>query len=493
VFETRATSKWVRELVGTARIADLKTAGRLRDELSGLLLQAVIGVSRLPLTSLESPLPAFTLGHLAYCFDEQSTRQGPETDSIGWCSRLADCSLSPLERAKLLESALRSVTISEVPALGARFLEIEPNVAIWIALLFEAFNGISLSPYTCFVQNALTLLRQLTEHDFGGRARFLSRLILHIDRHLVAYDLIKFHQRGANYPDALLLDELWADLLPLVRAQPELLTQSTCRRAIRHALFLRIEYAGHPVPDYPTSVGENARVMPEPFAAVADEQIHAVQRRKRRLFTDPLPDDELLWKTFNDLDGSSELVELGTALFLDRPFGGGKQPGEPDRTPLISHRLFSPSVAERRLNALRRQAHAVGGNERIERWINELRLLRVDGVALSHGGSPPRPGVVSLHDASMTADDWIALRTTRSSLRELQRAFDWATQNIRPERDWRLLLPAGQDHVALDEQFNEIARIAPDYAAGYVCRGGVETPIAGLRLASGAVAPALGG
>jgi len=90
VFETSETTKWVRELVGTARTADLKTAGRLRDELSGLLLQAVIGVSRLPLTSLESPLPAFTLGQLAYCFDERSLRQNLENDPIDWCCRVAD-------------------------------------------------------------------------------------------------------------------------------------------------------------------------------------------------------------------------------------------------------------------------------------------------------------------------------------------------------------------------------------------------------------------
>jgi hypothetical protein len=405
---------------------------------------------------------------------------------------MTDRSLSPLERAKLLESILRSVTVSEVPALATRLLAIEPNVAVWIALLFEIFNGISLSPYLSFVENALTLVRQLTEHDLGGRARFLSRLILRIDRHLVAYDLIKFHQRGANYPDALLLDELWAGLLPVVRAQPELLQQPVCRRAIRHALCLRIEYASHPVPDHPTSVGENARVMPEPFVTVPDEQIHAVQRRKRRLFADPLPDDESLWKTFIDLNESSELIELGTALFLDRPFGGGKQPGEPDRTPLLSHRLFSRSVAERRLNALRPQGTRVGGNETIDRWIDKLQSLQVGGVVHSDGGSPPRPGVVSLHDAFLTADDWIALRTTRSSLRELERAFEWASLNISPERDWRLLLPAGPDLVAFDEQLNEIARVTPEYSAGYSCRGGVETPIAGLRLSpAGAVMPAL--
>jgi hypothetical protein len=254
---------------------------------------------------------------------------------------------------------------------------------------------------------------------------------------------------------------------------------------------LRIEYASHPVPDHPTSVGENARVMPEPFVTVPDEQIHAVQRRKRRLFADPLPDDESLWKTFIDLNESSELIELGTALFLDRPFGGGKQPGEPDRTPLLSHRLFSRSVAERRLNALRPQGTRVGGNETIDRWIDKLQSLQVGGVVLSDGGSPPRPGVVSLHDAFLTADDWIALRTTRSSLRELEGAFDWASQKISPERDWRLLLPVGKDLVALDEQLKEVARISPEYSAGYSCRGGIETPIAGLGLPAGTVMPAL--
>src|SRR5438477_94799 len=65
VYLSRETRKWVRERVGTIELARFTSLDDLRDEMICLLFQAVVGTSRLPLTSLESPLPAFSIGDLA--------------------------------------------------------------------------------------------------------------------------------------------------------------------------------------------------------------------------------------------------------------------------------------------------------------------------------------------------------------------------------------------------------------------------------------------
>jgi hypothetical protein len=481
VFDARDVTKWVRELVGTVSIAACRTAGRLRDELSGLMLDAVVGTSRLPLTSLESPLPAFTLGQLAYSYAD-ATRDSADGDPYRWAERFRDPQLIPFERAKLLESLVRC-TSADIDVLAKILLEIDPRIDSWTALVFAVFNSASLSPYTDFVPRILALVRQLTNAFPDQRADFLARLVLLIDRHLGAYDLVKFHHRGANYPDALLLEELWRDLLELIREHPHLFITDPAergvrrrRRAVRHALLLRLEYAGHRVPDWPTSIGENARIMPPPFHPLSEEQIHAPQRRTRRLFELTPPDDAAIWSVLRDLSDPRELQELGTALFLHRPFRSAKQPGEPDRTPLVSHLLFSRSVAERRLAAVARFDHQKHDSNQ---WIAGLGELQVDGRPLRDAGGSPRPGIVSLHDAFLTADDWIALRTTRSSLRDLETAFAWPV-DLAPARDWRLVIPDGHGLIALGNDLQCLCRVAVDLTNGYVCRGGVEVPTSGL-------------
>lgn len=466
VFESRTITRWMRELVGTVDLKTCATCGRLRDELQGLLLQTVVGTSRLPITSLESPLPAFTLGQLMYSFRARGIQQA------------VDSTDERFENAKRLEFALRSG--NEVAAFAAVLVQTHSNTDDWLSLLFTSFNAASLSPYTEFVPRAVALLRHLTGSNFGRRADFIARLILLLDRHLCAYDLVKFHHRGANYPDALLVDELWRELLNLVERDPTLFAFRADdsvvvqrRRALRHALLLRLEYAGHPVPDWPTSIGENARVMPAPFAELPEEQIHAPTRRKRKLFDSQLAPNHCIWTTLDDLSDPQEVRELGTALFLNRPLGIGKQPGEPDRTPLLSHVLVSRTIAERRWTNARRRFPQI-----TMRWPKD-----VDGVPLTDFGPPPKPGVVSLHDAMLSADDWMALRTTRSSLRDWDAAFEWAALGLQPSRDWRLVLPDGDNLVAFDEQFKPVARIAIDGSEGYRLRGGVEAPVAGLLVA----------
>ena len=62
------------------------------------------------------------------------------------------------------------------------------------------------------------------------------------------------------------------------------------RRALRQAWLIRRRYEGWPVPDLPTSPGENNRVLPPSHPRVPEEQILQPSRRTRRLYADdPLP------------------------------------------------------------------------------------------------------------------------------------------------------------------------------------------------------------
>ena len=89
---------------------------------------------------------------------------------------------------------------------------------------------------------------------------------------------------------------------------------------------------------------------------VPEEQLLNPVRRQRRLFKDaPLHDllgahaHQILQASLDDLEHPDEVLELGMAVFIDRPLGFGKQPLEPDLTPLLAHETFSPSIAERGL------------------------------------------------------------------------------------------------------------------------------------------------
>src|SRR5262249_31447488 len=60
VYLSREVQKWVRELVGSLQLARFPDPDRLHEEIAGLIFRAVVGNSRLPLTSVESPLPGFS-------------------------------------------------------------------------------------------------------------------------------------------------------------------------------------------------------------------------------------------------------------------------------------------------------------------------------------------------------------------------------------------------------------------------------------------------
>ena len=106
VIETRPVEKWVRELVGTVDLARLPRK-ELPHELGIYLMLAVVGTSRLPITSLESPLPAFSLGQLAY-LPSLSGSEETWTDPIAMFRSAVDGGLPVFEQAKALETALRA-------------------------------------------------------------------------------------------------------------------------------------------------------------------------------------------------------------------------------------------------------------------------------------------------------------------------------------------------------------------------------------------------
>src|SRR5205807_4833589 len=76
VIETRQAQRWLRELVGSVDFTSLAPE-ELREEIVRLMLLAVVGTSRLPLTSVEAPLPGFSLGRLAYLYRTSATGGGP--------------------------------------------------------------------------------------------------------------------------------------------------------------------------------------------------------------------------------------------------------------------------------------------------------------------------------------------------------------------------------------------------------------------------------
>lgn len=431
VILSRETTRWVRELAGTIDLQDFASVADLRDELVCRLFHAVVGASRLPLTSVEAPLPAFALGELAYFYHPglPAASPGPMRSWRELLEGTRAAGLGRTEQAKLLETLLHAAPAEEIPALAAalRGQDLPPL----LPLLRTLFNEVSLSPYTDLVDKALSLVDELERQQHATPAEsvdFLGGLIRQLGRHLTAYDLITFHHRGANYPDALLLDATLKRLLGRIESHPALFLgpedrQRWRRRALRQGWLLRRFYEGHAVPDAPTSPGENMRVLPPPHMRVSEEQILQPAKRTRRLFADdPLTNHlgprgaEALRQSMADLHHPEELLELGMALFLDRPLGAGKAPGEPDQTILLSHLAFSRSVARQRLKLL-------DGATEYEGLLTAM-AEGLRGVPVSAVAGRPRPGVVSAADARQVADDFLFLRTTAATATAFGEQYD---------------------------------------------------------------------
>ncbi|REK08975.1 MAG: hypothetical protein DWQ37_19110 [Planctomycetota bacterium] len=436
VILTRPIQKWTSELVGQIDLAET-TQTSLVDELGQLLLLAVIGTSRLPITSLETPLPAFSLGRLAYQPGLSADR--PYDDALDFLNASLASRGPVVAEAKVLESALR-VEGSEVADLADALVTAaarhEPG---WLVDLVRAvFNGVALAPYTNFGDRFVKLVEHLATRDAFGPARAVDALgymLRHLCRHLTAFDLTVFHNFGANYPDALFLDVLLKALLDLGEQQPALLLDAGAsarrgRRALRQAALVRRHYEGHRVPDAPTSTGENTRVLPAPFVRVPEEQIRETSRRRRTLFADDPTDTLLSGPTreaielgLAELDQPGELRELGMAQFLDRPLGALKEAGEVDRTPLVSYEACSRMIIRRRLQEL--TTFGWIDSSRRDALTESLAAFEMRGVPAAEIATQQRPGVVSLTDAGQAAPDFVLLRTTRGSLDAVLAAYDW--------------------------------------------------------------------
>jgi hypothetical protein len=336
---------------------------------------------------------------------------------------------------------------------------------------------------------------------------------------LTAYDLETFHHRGANYPDALLLDAVLGRYLTLVEGRAELSAPTDNgqdrnpnlrrrRRALRQACLLRRHYEALPVPDAPTSPGENARVLPAPHVRVPEEQLTNVLRRRKRLYQgDQLVNKigpaarHVLAQSIEDLAIAAEAQEMGKAIFIDRPFGWFKAPGEADTTPLLAHLAFSPAIARRRFHELMKLAVEVGIDTAAPELVARFEAnLQAPGLPIERVAEPGRP-TVSLSDARRVSTDFVVQRTLPTSWAE---AMDWDVSGVRarfPElaeslQDWlapqhetgagqvltALASPAPGILAILDREYRTRLEVAWDLSEGIRRSGNREYPAAGLRL-----------
>jgi hypothetical protein len=531
VFLTREVRKWVRELTGTIRLAQFSNGEDLRDEIICRLFLAVVG-TRLPLTSVESPLPGFSLGRLAYFYrpglDESATPAGPLRSYRDLIEKALGDHLAWVEKARLLETLLHAVPTEELAEAVELFLvrwcglrrstDVREQEAPrdLVELLLTMFNEASLSPDTGLVDWTLAFVHVLEAQGHWTPpdvADFFSRLLRQLVRHLTAYDLVTFHHRGANYPDALLLDAALKAYLELMERQPALFLPAAGdgeagttvkrlrRRALRQGWLLRRRYEGHLVPDAPTSQGENARVLPPPHVRVPDEQIANPHRRSKRLYDgDPLdrylgdPARSILGQSIADLHHPLELRELGMAIFLARPLDAGKHTLEPDQTPLLSYLAFSRSIALRRLNFLALDLGLLP--QRAEHDAHRQYLekeLDVRGVPVDAVSGTRRAGAVSLADAGRVADDFVFLRTTSRSRAEFWSQYRATTRlqalGVADFQDLVLIVRTGPVQgggdnglAVYDRLLRKRLELDFDPGPGYASRGGVEFPLGPLRV-----------
>lgn len=517
VIESREVTRWTHELVGSLNVDDFGTLDDLCDELTCLIWQAVVGTSRLPLHSVEAPLPAFTFGRLAYIHRPHLV--APEQASVPmrtWHELLEHgmhAELAWQEQVKLVETVLRHVDPADLSAAARTFLgrwrDLGHADAELPRLLRTLFNTISLSPWTCFADNALMFAEALVRHGALTAAQecdFLGHLLRQLGRHLTAYDLVTFHHRGANYPDALLLDAVLKRYLERVEAMPALFADDSPvarlrRRALRHGCLARRHYEGHFVPDMPTSPGENARVMCDDYPHVPEEQLTQLLRRRRRLFEgEPLTGllgpraRAVLIRSVHDLADAAERAELGMAVFIDRPLGYAKAATEPDQTPLLAHETYSPSIALRRLDALGKLLEVLGVGLPAPLLLDVRSDLRtaapVAGLDASIVAPPGRP-VASLSDVRRVADDFVIVCTLPGGLGVLWQQFDFAPllRRYRLPFDDRgqgvrlfvqVATESGPVLTAYDEQLRPRLTLSLDVGQGHNHRAGIEAPSAGL-------------
>ena len=438
VIETRPIRRWQRELVGTIELQSVDGLEQLESLLARYVQLAVRGTSRLPTASLENPLLQYALGRLDYLPRPAETQRDggePIRDPGELLASRLSPELTTVQQAKLIETALRAAQFDEVAALAEIVCRRLSGEAVALALR-TMFNQVALSPNLRYLDALDALLSQMARPERLGirpAAEVAGYMLRQLVRHLTAYDLITFHNQGANYPDALLLDLLLRQLLALATAEPACFTAGDSsarllRRALRQGWLTRKQYEGLKVPDAPSSSGEQQLVMPATLEKVPARQLSDPSARTKQLYlgapTDALfagAGQGVLDQAFADLARSSELRELGLALFQERPLGL-KLAGEVDRTPLVSYVAHSRSVAIARLDRLRDWGAI---DAAFHQQLSETIPDPGPGWPAAQVPAPPAAKVVSLEDAVRAAADFRLLRSTRGSLDHLLSGYDW--------------------------------------------------------------------
>jgi hypothetical protein len=435
----------MREIVGTVPLDRGLAVRAIERLLERTILFALTGTSRLPITSVETPHPLFTLGMLAYLPAHVGSPVEP--------GRTSD--------AHHFEARLRMNLPIDSSGPGSR------------ASVLGVFNQLALSPYTSVGENLVHWVLALGRQS---AVELLGYMLRHLSRHLSAFDLVKFHNQGANYPDALMLDLLLRAYIPLLDEGATMLD----RRALRQGWLARKRCEGLLVPDHPTSPGDNVRQLPYP--PVPQAHLTEPTSRTRRLFANEPAEalltpiaQSLLHQSVDDLSNEAELRELGTATFLDRPIGAiGKRPREPDGTTLLSYEACSNRMIAARLREL---------------W--QLGLVEEGRFTLPAGavGYPvgrmaghPRQGVVSLEDAKKVALDFVVTRTTNSSLLDLVRKYDFSRINGVAPRAYGLmaggrglLIRTSRNQITFfDLDMTPLLRFAAEPSGAYFECGGIE-------------------
>jgi hypothetical protein len=504
---SREVERCVEELIGTVNLADFGEIEALKKELEALIFHGIVGLSRLPLNSVEAPVPWFSLGSAGY-FPDFKTGDAWESNALALLRRdVSAADRLDWSEAKRLELFLR-VADEEELGEGARLItkslvERNEKETTLVSRLRRLFNEVSLTPYTGFVDNALKFAWLLQEQggiSLDAHVDFLTGLLRQTVHHLTAYDLITFHHQGANYPDALLLDALLRELLSLGQRAGQspfvsdhgVARSRRRRRALLLGWWLHRLIEGLPVPDAPTSPGENARVLPFPHRLVPEAQLQQPVRRSRLLFSDRPIDWQshrsLLESCLQELADPKALRQLGTALYLDRPFGDSKPKAALDLTPLLSYELFSRSVARQRAQRLQQIEPWLGSSPFVVDAQKKLDEMDVPGLKVPPPGRASQ--TVKLQDCWRLADDFVIRRPTPSTIRQVQGYFAWETAPA-PFRDWyvRSLVPiplpgsSQQEATRLlfyDAEFRPVFECRVADHDGFQRRAALELPMPGL-------------
>ncbi|RPH99317.1 MAG: hypothetical protein EHM71_18345 [Zetaproteobacteria bacterium] len=109
---------------------------------------------------------------------------------------------------------------------------------------------------------------------------------------------------------------------------------------------------------------------------------------------------------------------MGTATFLDRPFGIFKLPGEVDRTPLLAYEAVSRAVIVSRLAEVRRSGIGIE-HAAADVWDALVEALPIAGIPAADLPGNVRPGVIMLEDARQAGPDFVIHSTVPGSLQRL--------------------------------------------------------------------------